>query len=248
MTISIQQHVATLTFNQPDRANSLDEAGWRGLRDAVRLVADDPAVHVVVLAGEGKHFCAGMDLSVLGSLQQRAAPTRAATQELLESFILEIQDCITAIAECPKPVLAAIQGACIGGGVAIASACDIIYCTEDAHFIVKEVDFGIVADIGTLQRLPHFLPAGMVAELAMTGRKFYASEAVVAGLVTRTFSNSGNLRSGVAEIASSMAAKSPPVLQGIKHQLQYGRSHTTAESLAYVAHYSAALLSRGLRD
>ncbi len=248
MTISTHQHVATLTFDQPGRANSLDEEGWRGLRDAVRQVADDPGVHVVVLAGEGKHFCAGMDLSVLGSLQQRAAPTRAATQDVLESFILEIQDCITAIAECRKPVLAAIQGACIGGGVAIATACDVLYCTEDAHFVVKEIDFGIVADIGTLQRLPHFLPTGLVAELAMTGRKLYAPEALRAGLMTRTFADLPSLRSGVAEIANSIAVKPPLVVQGIKHQLQYRRSHTTAESLAYVAHYSAALLSRGVKE
>jgi len=199
-------------------------------------------VHVVILAGEGKHFCAGMDLAVLGSLQSRLAPTPEETKTQLIAFIEGIQATITAIERCRKPVLAAIHGGCIGGGVDIVTACDIRYCTEDAYFTVKEIDFGIVADIGTLQRLPHILQPGLVAELAYTGRKMYGPEALATGLVNRNFADRTALLSGVTEIAAAIAAKPTKVVQGIKNNLLFKRENTTETSLKYVAGYSASLL------
>ncbi|MEM1359592.1 MAG: enoyl-CoA hydratase-related protein [Bacteroidota bacterium] len=242
MNVSIDEHVATITFDQPDKANALDEAGWEGLRTAFTEADANPDIHVVILAGEGKHFCAGMDLAVLGSLQQRMAPTPEETRAQLVAFITKIQDCITAIERCCKPVLAAIHGGCIGGGVDIVSACDIRYCTEEAYFTVKEVDLGIVADIGTLQRLPHILHPGLVAELAFTGRKVFGPEAQAIGLVNRTFPDRDALLNGVGEIAATIASKPTKVIQGIKHNLLYTREHGTEASLQYVASYSANLL------
>jgi enoyl-CoA hydratase len=183
-----------------------------------------------------------MDLAVLGSLQNRMADTPEETRNQLIGFIEGIQDCISIIERCSKPVLAAIHGGCIGGGVDIVTACDIRYCTEDAYFTVKEVDFGIVADIGTLQRLPHVLHPGMVAELAFTGRKMYGPEAAAQGMVNRTFADREALMSSVLEIATAIAAKSPRVIAGIKHNLLFKREHGTVESLRYVARYSADLL------
>jgi enoyl-CoA hydratase len=242
MQTTITNHIATLTFGAPERANALDEAAWAAMRIAFNEADANPDVHVIILAGEGKHFCAGMDLAVLGSLQNRMADTPEETRNQLIDFIEDIQDCITAIERCSKPVLAAIHGGCIGGGVDIVTACDIRYCTEDAYFTVKEVDFGIVADIGTLQRLPHLLHPGMVAELAFTGRKMYGPEAAAQGMVNRTFADREALMSRVLEIATAIAAKSPRVIAGIKHNLLYKREHGTAESLRYVARYSAELL------
>lgn len=242
MQISVTDHVATLTFPTPERANALDEAGWAGLRAAFERVADDEAVRVVVLTGEGKHFCAGMDLAVLGSLQQRVAATPVETYARLVTFIEGIQAAITAIERCEKPVIAAVHGGCIGGGVDIITACDMRYCTEGAYFTVKEVDLGIVADIGTLQRLPFILQPGLVAELALTGRRMYGPEAAAVGLVNRTYADRPALLAGVQEIASAITAKPPRVVRGIKHNLLYQREHGTTESLAYVARYSASLL------
>lgn len=242
MNISIDNHLATLTFTAPERANSLNEADWSALRDAFNAVSEDPEVHVVILAGEGKHFCAGMDLAVLGSLQQRVAPTPEETKERLVAFIEHIQDCITAIERCRKPVLAAVHGGCIGGGVDIVTACDIRYCTETAYFTVKEVDLGIVADIGTLQRLPFILHPGLVAELAFTGRKMYGPEAATTGLVNRTFPDRDAMITGVTEVAAAIAAKPPHVITGIKDNLLFNREHPTSESLKYTARYSAGLL------
>ncbi|MFT7121417.1 MAG: enoyl-CoA hydratase [Neolewinella sp.] len=242
MNISIENQIATLTFSNPERANSLDEAAWAAMKEAFETVDADPEVHVVILAGEGRHFCAGMDLSVLGGLQERMAPTVEETRAQLVAFILGIQDCITAIERCRKPVLAAIHGGCIGGGVDIVTACDMRYCTEDAYFTVKEIDFGIVADIGTLQRLPQILQPGLVAELAFTGRKMFGPEAHATGLVNRTFSDRDAMLEQVTELAGMIAAKPPKVIRGIKENLLYKRENGTNESLQFVAEYSAGLL------
>lgn len=242
MQISISNHIATLTFVAPERANALREADWQSMKAAFEAVDADPEVHVVILCGEGKHFCAGMDLSVLGSLQSRLAPTPEETKARLVDFIEAIQDTITAIERCSKPVLAAIHGGCIGGGVDIVTACDIRYCTDEAYFTVKEVDLGIVADIGTLQRLPYILSPGLVAELAFTGRKMFGPEAKETGLVNRTFPDRAALLAGVTEVAAAIAGKPLKVVQGIKHNLLYKRENGTEASLAYVARYSAALL------
>lgn len=242
MKTSITNHIATVTFSHPDRANSLGEADWDALGDTFRELDGNDDVHVVILAGEGKHFCAGMDLSVLGSLQARATGTKEEMITQLETFILRIQASITAIEQCRKPVLAAIHGACIGGGVDIISACDMRYCSDDAYFTVKEVDFGIVADIGTLQRLPYILQPGLVSELAFTGRKMFAPEARSSGLVNQSFSDREALLAGVTKMAANIASKPPRVIAGIKHNLLYQREHATADSLKYVAGYSANLL------
>lgn len=242
MKTSITTHIATVTFPHPDRANALGEADWDALGDTFRELSGNDDVHVIILAGEGKHFCAGMDLSVLGSLQARASGTKEEMVARLETFILRIQASITAIEQCRQPVLAAIHGGCIGGGVDIVSACDMRYCSEDAYFTVKEVDFGIVADIGTLQRLPYILQPGLVSELAFTGRKLFAPEAVSTGLVNRSFPDREALLAGVTEIAASIASKPPKVIAGIKHNLLHQREHGTADSLKYVAGYSARLL------
>ena len=242
MKTSITNHVATLTFGAPERANSLNEADWDAMKTAFEAVDADDDVHVVILAGEGKHFCAGMDLAVLGSLQSRLAPTPEETKARLVAFIEGIQATITAIERCRKPVIAAVHGGCIGGGVDIVTACDMRYCTEDAYFTVKEVDLGIVADIGTLQRLPHILQPGLVAELAFTGRKLFGPEARSVGMVNRTFPDRDALIAGTTEIAAAIAAKPTKVVQGIKNNLLYKREHGTEDSLKYVARYSAGLL------
>jgi len=242
MKTTISGHVATLIFAHPDRANALGEEDWEAMKTAFEAADADDDVHVVILTGEGKHFCAGMDLAVLGSLQSRLGPTPEETKARLVAFIEGIQSAITAIEQCRKPVLAAIHGGCIGGGVDIVTACDIRYCTEDAYFTVKEIDLGIVADIGTLQRLPNILQPGLVAELAYTGRKMYGPEALASGLVNRHFPDRDAMIAGVNEVAAAIAAKPTKVVQGIKNNLLFKRENTTEESLRYVARYSAGLM------
>jgi len=155
--------------------------------------------------------------------------------------VKKLQNTINAIEQCSKPVLAAIHGGCIGGGVDIVAACDMRYCTADAYFTIKEVDLGLVADLGTLQRLPKIISPGMVAEMAYTARKVDGAEAKAIGMVNRTFESAESLQQGVLELAKMIAAKSPLVVRGIKHNLLYSRDHSVPDSLEYMTTWNAAM-------
>ena len=241
LKLEIKDYVAHLAFNRGDKANSLNEASWEEMKEAFEQLSEDPSVRVVILSGEGKHFCAGMDLETLMSQQNTGEKCEARKRRHFKEFIVNIQDCITAIEKCSKPVLAAIQGGCIGGGINLAATCDIRYCTEDAYFTIREIDLGIVADIGVLQRMPHIVHPGIMAELAYTGRKLYGKEAREIGFVNQCYSNKDEMMKGVGEIAQMIASKSPLVVQGIKENLLFTRDHTVDDSLKYIANYNAGM-------
>ena len=241
--LKIANKIAELRFDRPEKANALHADAWREMQAHFEALSRNPEVRVIVLTGEGKHWCAGIDLELLMTLAQLGSiDCEGRKREQVREFIRELQASINAIERCRKPVLAAIQGGCIGGGVDIATACDIRYCTETAYFSVKEIDLGLVADIGTLQRLPKIVQPGIAAEMAYTARKVHGPEAARLGLVNRTFSDEAALRAGVWAIAQTIAEKSPLVTRGIKEVLQYSRDHSIAEGLAYVANYNAAYL------
>ncbi|WP_116127408.1 enoyl-CoA hydratase-related protein [Lewinella sp. IMCC34183] len=239
MDYQLHQHIAYLTFNRPHRANALDLAGWEALRAACERADADPEVRVVVLRGNDRHFCAGMDITVLQEMQERFRGTGGELRERVTAFIAGLQDCVTAIERCRKPVVAAVEGACIGGGVDILTACDVRYCTKDARFSVKEVDLGIVADLGTLQRLPGIVNPGVAAELAFTARTFDGREAEAMGLVAEALGNGAQLRYRVGQTADAIAAKPPRVIAGIKAALLQQRGRPVGEGLTYVAGLSA---------
>ena len=243
LKVTIENHVAQVSFNRPEKANSLHMPAWYEMKFVFDELDENPEVRVIVLTGEGKHFCAGIDLETLMDLQKYnsiSCPGRRS--EKLRNFILELQGTITAIEKCRKPVLAAIQKACVGGGVVIISACDMRYCTDDAYFAIKEVDLGLVADIGTLQRLPNILNPGIISELAYTGRKVFGEEATKIGLVNQTFSTQGKMMVRVMDLAKMIASKSPLVIRGTKEMLLYKRDHSVNESLNYMAIWNAAML------
>lgn len=241
MHYRVEQQIAYLTFDRPGRANALDLAGWHGLREAFARADADAGAHVVVLEGEGKHFCAGIDLSVLQGLQEMPGPSEA-LESRLRAFIADLQDCINAIERCRKPVIASIHGGCIGGGVDIVTACDMRYCTREASFSVKEIDLGIVADLGTLQRLPRIVNPGLAAELAFTARPIDGTEAARIGLVTEALGKQTELRYRTNELARAIAAKPPRVTAGIKATLLHQRNHSLQDGLDFVAAYSAGLM------
>lgn len=240
--VSIENHVAHVSFNRPEKANSLNEEAWIEMKQIFESLDTDPLVRVIVLSGKGKLFCAGIDLTLLMSQQHTDITCEAKKRELIRSFIRHLQDCISSIEKCRKPVLAAVHNACIGGGVDIISACDIRYCTEDAYFTIKEVDLGLVADIGTLQRLPNIINPGIMAEMAYTGRKVFGPEAAQISLVTRCYQDQEHMMAEVKKIAATIAAKSPLVIRGTKEMLLYKRDHTVEDSLKNMANYNAAML------
>jgi enoyl-CoA hydratase len=243
LNVTLQQSVAVVELDRPAKANALDLPMWQELRDAMRWLDTTPEARVGVLRGAGSQFTAGIDLALLAGLAAATAdPCDGRAREKLRRVILDMQDTITAIERCRKPVLASIHGACIGGGVDIATACDMRYCSADAVISVREVDVGLTADVGTLQRLPKLIGEGMARELAYTGRNVSGREARDIGFANRCYETPAELAAGVAEIAAAIAAKSPLAVRGAKEMITYARDHSVADGLNYVATWNAAML------
>ena len=243
LNVALQGSVAVVELNRPGKANALDLAMWHELRDAMRWLDATPEARVGVLRGAGAQFTSGIDLALLAGLSAEIAdPCDGRAREKLRRVILDFQDTVSAIERCRKPVLAAIHGACIGGGIDVAVACDVRYCSADAVFSVREVDVGLTADVGTLQRLPKLIGEGMARELAYTGRNVSGREARDIGLVNRCYDTPAELAAGVGEIATAIAAKSPLAVRGSKEMITYARDHSVADGLNYVATWNAAML------
>lgn len=245
-TLSITQngHVATVSLNRPDKANAMNWQMWQDIRSAMQWADRTPEVRAVVLQGEGKHFTSGIDLTMMMGLQaQIKDDCDGRSREKLRGIVLELQDTLTSIERCRKPVLAAIHGGCVGGGVDLISCTDMRYCSADAYFTIKEIDIGMVADVGTLQRLPKLIGnQGIVREMAFTGRKVLADEAQRIGLVNQVFETRDALYAGVQELAAMIASKSPLSIRGTKEMLNYSRDHSVADGLNYIATWNAAML------
>jgi enoyl-CoA hydratase len=244
LSVTLEAQVAIVRLNRPDKANAMNLAMWHDIRRAFTWIDATPEVRVAVLDGEGRHFTAGIDLAMMaGLLPQVHDDCDGRTRENLRRLILDLQDTLTSLERCRKPVLAAIHGACVGGGVDLICCADMRYAAADAQFVVKEIDLGMVADVGTLQRLPKLIGhQGLVRELAFTGRALTAAEAKDVGLVTRVFDSREALATGVREIAATIAAKSPLAIRGIKEMLNYARDHSVADGLNQVATWNAAML------
>jgi len=249
LTLSLADGIAEVRLNRPDKSNAMNDAMWLEIRQAFEWIDATPQARVAILSGAGKNFCAGIDLAMLGSIQQRIAdPDGARSREALRRLILDLQDCLSSIERCRQPVVAAIQGACVGGALDMVTCCDMRYAATDAFFSIKEIDLGMVADVGTLQRLPQLIGDGMVRELAYTGRNVGAEEAEKLGLINRVFPSPETLSATVRELAQSIAAKSPLATRGLKEVMNYNRDHTVADGLGFVATWNAALLLSGDLD
>ena len=241
--VEIEDHIAQVRINRPDKANALDRLGWDELQLVFEALDADPAVRVIVLSGEGKRFCAGADQQFLmQGVMYLNDDSPGHARERLHSDILRLQGNISAIEKCRKPVLAAVHNACVGGAVDIIAACDSRYMTEDAFLSIAEVDLGIVADLGTLQRLPKIMPEGIVRELAFSGRRMGAAEAKEFGLVNRVFADKETMMAAVLATAKQIAGNSPIAVRGIKQVLNHSRDHSVAEGLQHIAGWNAAML------
>ena len=250
LSIEVANGAARLRLDRPGAANAMSEPMWFELRDAVGALDDDPAVRVLVISGNGKHFCSGIDLSMLGGLQQTATdPSPGHGADKLRRTILDLQDCLTAVERCRKPVIAAVHGACVGAGLDLAVACDLRYASADARFVLKEVDMGLAADVGVLQRLPRIVGEGVARELAYTCRPVDGAEAAAMRLVNEVLPDPAALEERVATVAAELAAKSPLAMRGTKHAITYARDHSVADGLEQIATWnSGALMSADLHE
>lgn len=254
LDLTVADGVAELRLNRPERANSLNRPMWGELRRAAHALDAEPSVRVVVLTGNGPHFCAGIDLGMLAEFQAGSesgggAACAGRASEQLRRTILDLQDVLSSLERCRKPVLAAVHGACVGAGLDLAVACDLRYASADAQFVLKEVDMGLAADVGVLQRLPRIVGEGVARELAYTCRAVSGSEAAELRLVNRCFDTPEELAKGVLELARELAAKSPLALRGTKHAITYARDHSIADGLDQIATWnSGTLLSADLDE
>jgi enoyl-CoA hydratase len=243
LKVALAGQVATIQLNRPERANAMEPLMWTELREAMRWLDGTPEARVGVLSGAGKHFTAGIDLGMLAGMQaQIRDECDGRAREKLRRVILDLQDTLSSIERCRKPVIAAIQGACVGGGIDLICACDLRYCSADAYFSVKEIDVGLAADVGTLQRLPHIIGESATRELAYTGRRVGGPEAKELRLVSQCYPDQAGLMAAMAELAATLAAKAPLALRGCKEMITYARDHTVADGLNYVATWNAAML------
>lgn len=240
---SVDNKIAHVVFNRPDKVNALNETAWNELKTIFEAISDDPEVRVAVLSGEGKLFCAGIDLQMLmGVKNVESIECQGRRSEQILKFVKQLQAPVNAIENCSKPVIAAIHNGCIGGGVDIVAACDMRYCTEDAYFTIKEIDMGMVADLGTLQRLPKFVKPAVVSEMAFTGRKVGAKESKEVGLVNDHYSDKETMMKEVMQIASTIASKSPLSIRGTKEVLRHARDHSVEDGLHHMAVWNSAMI------
>ncbi|MEO1452081.1 MAG: crotonase/enoyl-CoA hydratase family protein [Bacteroidota bacterium] len=241
--VELADSIATVSFNRPEKANALHQQGWDELKAIFEELDQDSSTRVIILQAEGKHFCAGIDLSLLMDISQvRSIKCEGRRGEKIRQLVLDLQAPINAIEQCRKPVIAAIHGGCVGGGLDIVAACDMRYATEDAYFTVKEIDMGMVADLGVLQRLPKIIPEGKAREMAYTGRKVSGKEASGFGLVNEAYSSREELHAAVRSLAETIVSKSPLSIRGTKSILNHTRDHSVADGLEYVAVWNAAML------
>lgn len=233
--VTIDQHIAHIQLNRPDALNTMVPAFWNELPEAVKKIDNEALARVIVISSTGKHFSAGMDLAVFttGGLEHDAELGRK--HERMRHMVTTLQDTFSALENCRIPVLAAIQGGCIGGAVDMTTACDCRYITEEGFFTVYETKIGMTADVGTLQRLPKLIPEGLARELAYTGRRMYADEAKACGLVNAVYKDQDAMLTAVMATAKEMAENSPLAVSGCKEMINYCRDHSTADSLRYMS-------------
>ncbi|MEO0790880.1 MAG: enoyl-CoA hydratase-related protein [Bacteroidota bacterium] len=244
MHLSIQNHVATLSFDRPEKANALREEDWEDLGNQLANLSTHEDVRVIVLTGQGHTFSAGIDLSTLQYLMTKTYESQAKKEEFIFEFIQKLQEAVNAIEKCTKPVIAAVNGPCIGGGLDMAAACDMRYCSDEAYFCLKEIDLGIVADLGVLQRLPYIINPGLVSEMAYTARKVYGPEAKDIGLVNNSFSSPTELMERVGALAREIALKPVAVVEGIKASMLHQRTHSIQEGLDWIARENAEYMTK----
>jgi len=243
--VTIEAGVAHIRMTRPEAMNTMNKDFWRELPAIVKDIDDNARARCIVISSTGKHFCAGMDLSVFANVGDRdGAPVdRHVAGESFRRHVHHLQDTFTCLDEARMPVIAAIHGGCIGGAVDFTSACDIRYCTTDAFFTIMEINIGMTADVGTFPRLCKLIPEGWVRELAYTGGRLPAQRAKEIGLVNEVFDSHEAVVAHALATAREIASKSPLAVAGSKVMINYARDHTIKDALDYIALWQVGMFS-----
>ena len=235
-------HIAHLVLNRPEAMNTMHPTFWRELHEVLTGIHQAGTARALVISSTGKHFSAGMDLQTFGGaiqMDDSSAEGRSAVFDLLT----DMQRTFTLLEDLRMPVIAAIQGGCIGGAVDMVTACCMRYASADAFFCIQEINIGMVADVGTLQRLPKLLPMALVKELAYTGRRLAADKALAYGLVNEVLPTHQAAVDAALQAAQDMARKPPVAIWGTKQVLHYARDHSTEDSLRHIGWLQGAIWS-----
>ena len=240
--LTSQDHVAHLVLNRPEALNTMSPQFWRELDEVLTQMHREGQARALVISSTGKHFSAGMSLETFGdaiTMDDTSPEGRAAVFDLLT----DMQATFTKLETLRIPVIAAIHGGCVGAGVDMVTACCIRYATADAFFCIQEINIGMVADVGTLQRLPKLIPMGVVKELAYTGRRLDARKALGWGLVNEVFDSQEAMLEAALQCAREIAAKPPVAIWGTKQVIHYTRDHSVEDSLRQMGWVQGAIWS-----
>jgi enoyl-CoA hydratase len=244
--VAIDGGVAHVQLNRPEALNSMTRELWTELPQVMAELDRTGAVRAIVLSSTGRHFSAGMDLGVFAGNDAPAGDGGGRVEagrrrgQLWQTVKL-LQASLTSLEAVRAPVLAAIQGGCVGGAVDLVTAADLRYASADAFFVVQEINIGMTADVGTLQRLPKLIPEGVAREMAYLGRRLPARRAYELGLVNEVFDDHESLVAGVLEVAAEIAAKSPLAIWGTKEAIKYTRDHSVEDSLNFIATWQTGM-------
>jgi enoyl-CoA hydratase len=247
--VSFEGKVAHLQLKRPEKMNSMIREFWYELPEIIHDIDNNARARAIVISSTGKHFCAGMDLSVFSGIGEGGDDSLINTDRTmarrLQMFqnLPELQHTFACMDECRIPVLMAVQGACIGGAVDFSCSADMRYCTKDAFFCIQEINIGMTADVGTFPRLPHLMPQGLVRELAYTGRRMLADEALRVGFINQVFDTQEEMLEHVLGLAKTITEKSPLAVWGSKEMINYGRDHTIADGLKHIMTWQAGMFS-----
>lgn len=231
--LSTGDGVAHLKMSRPERRNAMTAAFWTELPQIVRALGAEGKTRALVLSSTGPHFCGGLDVSLFQGNEVFDTNSPDGRQKFRRK-LEELQASLNALADAPFPVIAAVQGGCIGGGVDMATACCLRYATRDAYFVIQEINLGMMADVGTFNRLPKQLPDAVVRELGYTGDRLPAERAERLGFVNGLFDTHEQLVAGALEVARRIAAKAQVAVTATKQMISYTRDHSVAESFAYL--------------
>jgi enoyl-CoA hydratase len=244
--VEINNSIAHIRFNRPEKRNSMNEDFWTMFPKEVEEMDDSGEIRALIVSSTGPHFSAGIDLSMFKDdiVESETDNEIGRSRGYFLQQLKFLQNAVSCLEAARFPVITAVQGGCIGGGIDLITAADIRICTKDAFFLIEEINVGLAADIGTIQRLPKIIPAGIAREWTMLGEKVSADRAKEVGLVSSLHDSHEEMMKNAFEIAEKLASKTPLAMWVTKETLNYSRDHTVKESLENVALWNAATLHK----
>jgi len=237
------KNISHVILNRPEKRNSMNLDFWNEFPEIISRINQEGKAKAIVISSTGPHFCSGLDISLFQSDLFQMVRDEGHKGVLLMDYIQTLQDALGVLQECRMPVISAIQGGCIGGGLDLVCASDIRLGTDDCYFSILETKLGLVADVGTFPRLVKLIPDGLVRELAFTGRKFEGAEALTSGFLNNTYPDQERMIKAAFDLAEIIAANAPLTVHGCKEAINFARDHSTEEGLKWVKMWNSSMLN-----